>query len=715
MGNDDLESLEPPLAPPPPPVRTLPENAHRELRPGERYVPVIGAAERVPEVTGRSVSFGLLMSFLFSGAAAYIALKLGQGIETAIPIAILAIGWSAAASRKSTLIENVNILAFGATSGIVVGGSIFVMPAIYILHLEDQSSFFQLAVVPFLGAVLGVLYLVPFRRYFVAEMHGKLPFPEGTATTEVLMTGETGGAQARTLLYSMGIGAIFDFVGPAMRAWREEFTTALVPVLDKVALKVKLVFTLNTTAAVLGLGYLIGVRYAAFIMAGSVLSFLVLVPLFPYIGGYLGSVPPQGIASFSDLDHETLFYDYVRYIGIGGIFAAGVVSIFKMRGVIRTALGQVLAQVKKMGGRAEATESVRTDSDIALPVVVAGIVAIGLFLFVYFRFALLSSFEGATYLALLAVLIAMLVSFLFAAVSAWAVAMISVTPISGMTLTTLIISSFLLVNLGLHGDKGMVATLLIGGVVCTALSMTGSLVTQFKIGYWLGSTPKTIQWSNILGSVVAAVTTTGVMMLLAHVYGFRADPTHPDPLPAPQPNAMADVVKGIMGGGEAPWALYGVGAVLAIIVELLGISGLAFALGMYLPMSLNSPILIGAIVAWLVQRSSKDAAVAKARNDRGILISSGLIAGGALIGVLAALVRFYEDTAAGAATSAAELVPASGLWGSMQRLAREVYFSIGGLWDFGNDGAAGNYLGLGVFALLCVYLYLDSRRGRPQA
>jgi len=707
--NDSIEPGPPPPDPPPPPARELPGNAHRELAPGERYVPVIGASERVPEVTFRSVTFGLFMSFLFSGAAAYIALKLGQGIETAIPIAILAIGWSAMARRKSTLVENVNVLAFGATSGIVVGGSIFVMPAIYILHLEGHSSFFQLAVVPLLGAILGVLFLIPFRRYFVAEMHGKLPFPEGTATTEVLMTGEAGGAQARTLLYSMGIGAAFDFAGPAMRAWREEFTTALVPVLDKVADKAKLVFTLNTTAAVLGLGYLIGVRYAAYIMAGSVLSFLVLVPLFPYVGGYLGFGPPEGTAALADLDHETLFYDYVRYIGIGGIFAAGIISIVRMSGVIRTALGQVLAQVRRIGAGGGGGDAIRTERDVTMPWVLAGIAAIAIFLFLYFRFSLLPGFGGATWLSALAVLIALLVSFLFAAVSSWAVAMISVTPISGMTLTTLIISSFLLVNLGLTGEAGMVATLLIGGVVCTALSMTGSLVTQFKVGYWLGSTPRTIQWSNILGSIVAAITTTAVMVLLAHVYGFKADAAHPDPLPAPQPNAMADVVKGIMGGGDAPWALYVVGATLAIVVELLGVSGLAFALGMYLPMSLNSPILLGAIVAWLVQRSSRDPAVSKARNDRGILIASGLIAGGALIGVAAAMVRFWEDTAVSAAT--ATLAP-SGFLGTLQTGARDLYFGVGGLRDFANDGAAGNWLGLGVFLALCVYLYLDARRAR---
>lgn len=667
--------------------RTLPENAHRELAQGESYVPVVQAHERVPEVTARSTIFGLLMSFLFSGAAAYIALKLGQGIETAIPIAILAIGWSAVARRKSTLLENVNVLAFGATSGIVVGGSIFVMPAIYILHLDSYSSFFQLAVVPLLGAILGVLFLIPFRRYFVADMHGKLPFPEGTATTEVLMTGEAGGSHAWTLLYSMGIGAAFDFLGPALSAWREEFTTSLVGGLSNLASQFKVVFSLNTTAAVLGLGYLIGVRYAAIIMAGSFLSFFVLVPLIAHFGQFVTVPTMPGLDALQSMDADALFDNYVRYIGIGGIFAAGLLSILKMGGVIKTALGQALGQVFRKGGLGAGHRDVaRTERDVAMPWVAAGILAIAIFLWLYFRFSLLAGFEGATGLATISVVIALLVSFLFAAVSSWAVAMISVTPISGMTLTTLIVSSVLLANLGLQGDAGMVAALLIGGVVCTALSMTGSLVTQFKVGYWLGSTPRSIQWSNVVGSVVAAVTTTAVMILLAQVYGFRADATHPNPLPAPQPNAMADVVQSIMGGAGAPWLMYGLGAVITIIVEMLGVSGLAFALGMYLPMSLNSPILVGACVAWLVEHSTRDAALSKARNDRGILISSGLIAGGALIGVVAALLKFIEDK-----------------------------YNVLTTPDYGNTGALGNWLGLGVFGVLCVYLYLDARRGKPPA
>jgi putative OPT family oligopeptide transporter len=654
--------------------RTLPENAHRELKPGETYEPVIAASEKVPEVTARSVVFGLFMAFLFSGAAAYIALKLGQGIETAIPISILAIGFSAMLRRKSSLIENVNVLAFGATSGIVVGGAVFVMPAIYILNLQDRSSFFQLAVVPFLGAVLGILFMIPFRRYFVSEMHGKLPFPEGTATNEVLLTGEAGGSQAWTLLYSMGIGAAADFVGPAMKLWREEFTTALVSGMDTLTNQFKAVFSLNTTAAVLGLGYLIGVRYAAIIMAGSVLSFFVLVPLIGHYGN-LGETPA-----------EDIFYDHVRYIGIGGIFAAGLISILKMSKVIWMALKQALGQLTKVAS-GKGAGAVRTDRDIPMWAVGAGIGVVSGFLWFYFRFSLLDGMENASGLAALSVVIALVVSFLFAAVSAWAVAMISITPISGMTLTTLILSAVLLVNLGLTGEAGMVATLLIGGVVCTALSMTGSLVTQFKVGYWLGSTPKTIQWGNILGSVVAAVATTAVMILLAHVYGFHKDELHPNALTAPQPNAMADVVKSIMGGGNPPWHLYAFGAAIAVCVEMIGVSGLAFALGMYLPMSLNSPILVGAVVAWLVGKSSRNEAVSKARSDRGILISSGLIAGGALIGVVAAGLKFIEDS-----------------------------FWVVTTPDLGNgESSLGNWIGLGVFGALCVYLFLDSWRAKAPA
>ena len=660
----------------------LPENARRELKPGEVYKPMVPTERGVIEVTLRSVVFGFCMAVLFSGAAAYIALKLGQGIETTIPIAILAVGFSALVGRKSSLIENVNIMSIGATSGIIVGGSVFTMPAIYILGLEGLSSFFQIFVVPLFGAVLGVLFLIPFRRYFVADMHGKLPFPEATATAEVLVTGERGGKQAKVLAYAMAIGAVFDFVGPSMHAWAENFTTAMVGGLSVLTHRVKAVFSLNTSAAICGLGYLIGVRYAAIILAGSFMSWFVLVPLFAHLGQHIPGPITDGFEPLSQMPAEDLFYNYARYVGIGGIFAAGLISIFKMSSVIAKAFGQAFGEiVRRRGSSREAATVTRVDRDMKMTTVFGLIFGLALLLWVYFRFAVLADQSNPTTLSLVAIAITLVIAFLFAAVSAWAIAMIGVTPISGMTLMTLIVTAVLFSQMGLSGPGGMLATLLVGGVVCTALSMTGTLVTEFKVGYWLGATPRTIQWSNILAAAVSSVTVTAVIILLARVYGFAPSASHPAPMPAPQPNAMAAVLSSLMGGGQAPWFLYGIGVVLAVTVEMVGVSGLAFALGMYLPIELNSPILVGAIVAWLVKKSSRDEALSKARHDRGLLLASGLIAGGAIIGVVAALLKFFEDKYQTA------IIP-----------------------DLNHVGAGGNWLGLAVFLLLCAYIYWDAHR-----
>ena len=664
----------------------LPENAFTELKSGEKYLPVVPAGKRIPEVTIRSIIFGLIMTVIFSAATAYIALKLGQGIETAIPIAILAIGFSALIARKSSLLENVNILAIGATSGIIVGGSVFTMPAVYILNIQHMSSFFQIFIVPLFGAILGVLFLIPFRKYFVSDMHGKLPFPEATATVEVLVTGEKGGKQAGVLAYAMGIGAIFDFLSTSMHAWTENFTTSTIGLFSVLTHKVKAIFNLNTSAAIAGLGYLIGVRYAAIILAGSMMSYFVIVPIFAYLGNYISVILPPGDALLATMSAEDIWYNYARYIGIGGIFAAGLISILKMSPVIVKALGQASTEMKKLFGKhKDNTETVRTELDIKMSTVLIMIVGLTIVIWAYFRFSVLANMPNANSLSIISIVITMVISFLFVSVSAWAIAMISVTPISGMTLMTLIVSAVILSQLGLTGDSGMLATLLIGGVVCTALSMAGSLVTQFKLGYWLGSTPRTIQWSNILASIVSSVVVTAVIILLAKVYGFSPGPEHPTPMPAPQPNAMSAVLSSLMRTGQAPWHLYGIGVVFAVIVEMIGVSGLAFALGMYLPIELNSPILVGALVAWFVKKSSKNEQVSKARHDRGLLIASGLIAGGAIIGVVGALFKFFEDK------YQTTLIP-----------------------DLKNDGIFGNWLGLVVFVLLCVYIYWDSCRAKVE-
>jgi len=718
----------------------LPENAYRELKPGETYTPVISQNAGVLEVTLRSILFGAVMAILFAGAASYIALKLGQGIESAIPISILAIGFSAIVARKSSLIENVNIMAIGATSGIVAGGSVFVMPALFILDLPH--NFFQIFIVPFLGAALGVLFLLPFRKYFVADQHGKLPFPEGTAIVEVLVTGEKGGKQAGILAYAIGIGAIFDFFMTSLRAWAENFSTTAISGLRFLSENVKLTFSLYTSAATLGLGYIIGIRYASIIFAGSMLSYFIMVPIFNYLGTLVTVPISPGTIPISEMTADDIFSNYARYIGIGGIFAAGLISIIKMSPVIVKAIGIAFQQIFSKKTSASIAAEKRIDKSIPMSLVLILLIIVTIFIWLYFRYVVLADIQGAFGLSIISVLITLVISFLFIAVSAWAVAMISVTPISGMTLMTLMVTAVIFSQLGLSGKEGMLTTLLVGGVVCTALSMAGSLVTQYKLGYWLGSTPKTIEWANILGSALSSAVVTAVIILLAQVYGFSERPRAEEtaavipapaavvdttmamaitdslapgdtgttvvemtftpaiaestatppaeamperrPLPAPQANAMAAVLGSIMGPSGAPWFLYGMGAVIALIVTMLGISPLAFALGMYLPIELNSPILAGASVAWLVKKSSKIEAVSKARNDKGILIASGLIAGGALIGVFDALLKFIQD---------------------------KMQVSI--LPDLDNTGEFGNWLGLIVFVALAVFLYWDATRAKP--
>ncbi len=673
----------------PQPIPGLPENAYRPLAPGERYEPLVAPERKVRELTFRSGALGLGMALLFSFAASYIALKLGQGIETAIPIAILAVGFSAFAAklgrRHSTMLENLQVATIGATAGIVVGGSVFVMPAIYVLGLEGRSGFAQIFLVPFLGAVLGVMFLIPFRRYFVAEMHGQLPFPEATATTEILVTGEKGGKAAGVLLGSMGLGFVLDYLAAGLEAWRDTFTTALVPAFSTFTDRLKAIFSLNTSAAVMGLGYIIGVRYAAIICSGSLLSYWVLVPLVARLGSQVQGGLFPGMPPVAGLDAEGVFGNYVRLIGIGGIFAAGLISILKMSPVIVQALRTVLGELKRMGKGVSGEAALRTERDIPMGTVAVVAAATAVAIGLYFRFVVLAGIPGATGKALIALALTLLVSFLFAAVSAWAVAMISITPVSGMTLTTLIVAAVVLVRLGLAGEQGMLATLLIGGVVCTALSMTGSMVTLMKIGYWLGGTPRRIQWSLIGGAALASLTVTGAIMLFAYTNGYVLTPAHPAPMPAPQANAMAAVARSMFASGQVPWFLYGLGAVIAVAVELVGVSGLAFAMGMYLPMDLNTPLLAGAIVASLVRRSGRgDADLEKARGDRGTLVASGLIAGGALAGVFKGVVDAVQDR-----------------------------FHVSVVPQLGNTGWGGNWLGLAVFVALGAGIWMDARRATP--
>ncbi len=656
----------------------LPDNAFHELKPGEVYRPIVGAKELVPEVTARSVVLGLLMTIVFSGSIAYLTLKIGTGIEAAIPIAIIAVGLSYVFRRQSTLLENVIIVAIGATSGIVVGGAVFTLPALYIMGLDSHTNLFQLFFIPLLGSVLGVMLLMPLRRYFVQEMHGKFPFPEATATTEVLVAGKKGGRDARVLAYTMAIGGLYDFLASSMVAWRDTFTTEIMSGLATLTTKYKAVFSINIGAAITALGYIMGLRYACIMVAGGALSWFVLIPMFAHIAAMSGNTAVAAM-SFTDI-----FSAYVRPIGIGGIFAAGVVGIVKAIPVMYRAFAtgfKELFETKKQHDKEERVVH-RTERSIRMYHMVAILLATLVGLWGYFHFSVLAGQPNVWMLGVVALLVTFLLSFLFSSVSAYAIATISTTPISGMTMMTLVIACIVMAKAGLAGSGGMVSVLLIGGVVCTALSMTGSLVTQYKVGYWLGSTPRWIEWSNIAGSIVAAVVTSLVIIMLSKVYGFAPSAAHPHPLPAPQANAMAAVIQGIMVEGQAPWFYYAIGAIIALAMEIVGVMPLAFALGMYLPFDLTVPFLVGALIAEAVRKSARDPKVSERRNQRGVLISSGLIAGGAIMGVIGALLE----------------------WLGSEVLHREL------LPKFGNDGSIGNWMALGMLAALCAYVYWDSRR-----
>ena len=599
---------------------SLPENAHRELAPGEEYQPILSPQEKYAEATPYSVGMGVLMVILFSAAAAYLGLKVGQVFEAAIPIAIIAVGLTGALGLKQGLSQNVIIQSIGGCSGAVVAGAIFTLPAIYILGVE--VNFWQMALSSLLGGVLGILFLIPFRRYFVKEMHGKYPFPEATATTQVLVSGESGGSSAKTLITAGLIGGLYDFIVATVGLWSETLTSRVVSFGAAIADKAKLVVKLNTGAAVLGLGYIIGLKYALIICCGSFLVWFFIIPL-------IGYVLPE--AQAAGLSPENIFSTYARPIGIGGIATAGIIGIVKSFGVIKSALGLAVSEFK--GGKAAAQNQVRTDEDIPMKTVVYGIVIALLLIFAFFAFG---GIVNNVWQALVGLLIVAVIAFLFTTVAANAIAIVGSNPVSGMTLMTLIIASVVLIAAGLKGNSGMVAALVIGGVVCTALSVAGSFITDLKIGYWLGSTPKVQEGWKFLGVAVSSVTVCGVMLILNKTYGFVGD----NALVAPQANAMAALIGPLMSGGGAPWLLYGIGAVLALILNWLGIPALAFALGMFIPLDLNLPLLIGGAISWYVSTRSKDAAVNSARQEKGTLIASGFIAGGALMGVVSAILKF---------------------------------------------------------------------------
>ena len=608
----------------------LPDNAFRELKPGEEYEPVMSPKRVYPEVTPWSVTWGILMAVLFSAAAAYLGLKVGQVFEAAIPIAIIAIGVSTATHRKNALGENVIIQSIGACSGAVVAGAIFVLPAIYMLNL--QAGFLKVFIASALGGILGILFLIPFRKYFVKDQHGKYPFPEATATTQVLVSGEKGGSQAKPLLIAGLIGGLYDFIVATFGWWNENVTSRILGVGQVLADKAKLFFSINTGAAVLGLGYIIGLRYAFVICLGSLAVWWLIVPgmalIFP--DTVLNQWDPTITQTVGSMSPEQIFTSYARSIGIGGIAMAGILGIIKSWGIIRSAVS--LASKELRGKGASADEVIRTQRDISFKIIAIGSISTLLIIFAFFYLGVM---DFNLLHAVVAILLVAIIAFLFTTVAANAIAIVGSNPVSGMTLMTLILASVVMVAVGLKGNAGMLAALLMGAVVCTALSMAGSFITDLKIGYWLGTTPAKQETFKFVGTIISAATVAGVMIVLNKTYGFDSDK-----LAAPQAHAMAAVIKPLMSGQGAPWILYGIGAVIALILERCKVPALAFALGMFIPIQLNTPLLVGGAINWYVTTRSKDAAVNKARGDKGTLLASGFIAGGALMGVVSALLKF---------------------------------------------------------------------------
>ena len=617
-------------------ITGLPENASRELREGEEYKPLLSPDREYSEVNARSVGLGLMMAVLFSAAAAYLGLKIGQVFEAAIPIAIIAVGLSSASKRKGALGENVIIQSIGASSGVVVAGAIFTLPALYILQAkypEITVSFMQVFLSSLLGGILGILFMIPFRKYFVSDMHGKYPFPEATATTQVLVSGEKGGDQAKPLILAGAIGGIYDFVVATFGSWAETFSTRVLPYGEALAEKAKVVFKLNVGAAVLGLGYIVGLKYSAIIVAGSALIWFVIVPLLPMMGDQFAQIlNPTFTGLLSDVQPEVIFKEFARHIGIGGIAMAGIIGIIRSWGIIKSAVGLAAKEFKGKGQAVDAKVK-RTQRDLSMKIITIGVVLALVATYAFFYFGV---FEFNLLYATVGIIVVAVIAFLFTTVAANAIAIVGTNPVSGMTLMTLILASVVMVAVGLKGTTGMVAALVIGGVVCTALSMAGGFITDLKIGYWIGTTPAKQQTWKFLGTLVSAATVGGVIMVLNKTYGFTGD----NALVAPQANAMAAVIEPLMSGAGAPWYLYAIGALISIVLTFFKIPALAFALGMFIPMELNAPLLVGGLISWFVSTRSKDKALNTARHEKGTLLASGFIAGGALMGVVSAGLRF---------------------------------------------------------------------------
>ncbi len=666
----------------------LPENAYRSLREGEVYAPVVPADRPLPEATPYSVIWGMLFAVIFSAAAAYLGLKIGQVFEAAIPIAILAVGISALTKRKNALSENVIVQSIGASSGVIVAGAIFTIPGLYILGLD--ATFLQVFLASLFGGILGILFLIPFRRYFVKDMHGEFPFPEATATTEVLVAGESGGDQAKVLVKALAVGGIYDFLVSGLGLWKEVISTTVFGWGEKLAQATKLEFRMNIGAAVMGLGYIVGLKYSLIIASGSFLAWWVIMPAIYYIGQFNPAPLLNAVKPIIEMTPSEIFSTYVRHIGIGGIAAAGLIGIIKSHKIIT---GAFKLAIKEIGGKGHDSAAVvstrRTDKDIPMKWVGMMILSALLGIFAFFMVLVVN---GNVLYALTGLGIVTVVAFLFTTVAAQAVAIVGTNPVSGMTLMTLILSSVILVSIGLDGSDGMLAALIIGGVVCTALSMAGGFITDLKIGYWLGTTPVTQQRWKFLGTLLASLSVGAVIFMLNQTYGFGAE-AGPNALEAPQASAMAAVLEPLMTGQPAPWLLYIAGVILAIVLNFIGIPPLAFALGMYLPLHLNTPILAGGIVAHLVSRSTSDEKLKAARKDKGTLIASGFIAGGAIMGVIAAAIVYVGQIITGQTD-----------WNMIKGFGLEHWA----------ESSSAEILGFFMFAILMTYMYYDSKKAKPE-
>lgn len=609
----------------------MPDNAYTELKEGEEYKPILLGTKNYPEINAWTVIWGIIMAIIFSAATAYAGLRFGQVFEAAIPIAIIAVGASTLARRKSPLSENVIIQSIGASSGVIVAGAIFTLPAIYIIQetnpdIQMNVNFFQIFLASLFGGFLGILFLIPFRKYFVSDMHGKYPFPEATATTEILVSGAKGGNQAKLLVISGLVGGLYDFCMTTFNFWSENITTRMAGWGEQLAMNHKFVFKMNGSAILLGTGYLIGLKYAMIICAGSFLSWWFIVPL---LGQY--GVTPDGTL-MNTLDPDFIFSNYVRYIGIGGIAMAGILGVIKSAGVIKTSLGVAFKAGKSKASDAQQTV-LRTQRDISMKIILFGFLAIIALLAVFFVF-------GGMQMNLVQIIVGLLIififAFLFTTVAATAIATVGTNPVSGMTMMTLILSSFILSAVGLQGGTGIITALVVGGIVCSALAMAGGFITDLKIGYWIGTSPFKQQALKFLGTLVSALTVGAVIMLLSKTYGYSGE----DCLVAPQANAMAAIIEPLMFGGQTPWILYIIGAVLAIVLDRIGVPALAFSLGMFIPLQLNIPLLIGGGISWFIGNKGKSEAENKARKEKGTLLASGLLAGGAIMGVISAILKY---------------------------------------------------------------------------